>query len=85
MAPSYIDSFHQRDSSDDIHEPPLDTEAERPRGFGELQPHHMPGGKVHVPPARVVSDFSLLLSYYYRHRRKQGYPTLHHHKVAKRT
>ena len=34
MAPSYIDSFHQSDSSDDIHEPPLDTEAERPRGFG---------------------------------------------------
>ena len=46
--------------SNDVHEPPLDTEAERPRGFGELQPHHMPGGKGHVPQARVVSDFRLL-------------------------
>ena len=46
--------------SNDVHEPPLDTKAERPRGFGELQPHHMPGGKGHVPQARVVSDFRLL-------------------------
>ena len=51
-----------------------------------LQPHRMPSGKRHVPLTRVVSDFRLLyLVYYYRYRRKQGYPTLHHHKVAKRT
>lgn len=49
-----------------------------------VQPHRMPSGKGHVPLIRVVSDFRLLyLVYYYRYRRKQGYPTLHHHKVAK--
>ena len=49
--------------SDDVHEPPLDTEAERPRGFRVcVQPHRMPSGKGHVPLTRVVSDFSLLLS-----------------------
>ena len=50
-----------------------------------LQPHRMPSGKGYVPQTRVVSDFRLLyLVYYYRYRRKQRSPTLHHHKVEKR-